>query len=78
MEGYQRGSGWERGGKCTWNKQHTWQVKDRQREVKNSIGNVEAKELIWMTHGHELKRGECMWEEVLRVEWKKGEEVGQL
>ena len=24
-------------------------------EVKNSIGNGEAKELICMTHGHELK-----------------------
>ena len=26
-------------------------------EVKNSIGNVEAKELLCTTHGHELKRG---------------------
>ena len=26
-------------------------------EVKNSIGNEEAKELICMTHGHELKWG---------------------
>ena len=26
-------------------------------EVKNSIGNVEAKELICMTHGHELVGG---------------------
>ena len=24
-------------------------------EVKNSIGNGEAKELIYMTHGHELR-----------------------
>ena len=31
-------------------------------DVKNSIGNVEAKELICMTHGHELKGGECRWE----------------
>ena len=30
-------------------------------EVKNSIGNGEAKELIYITHGHE-PRGECMWE----------------
>ena len=30
---------------------------NRQGEVKNSIGNVEAKELICMTHGHELKEG---------------------
>ena len=27
------------------------------REVKNSIGNGEAKELTCMTHGHELKGG---------------------
>ena len=26
-------------------------------EVKNSIGNGEAKELICMTHGHELRGG---------------------
>ena len=26
-------------------------------EVKNSIGNGEAKELICMTHGHELRQG---------------------
>ena len=26
-------------------------------EVKNSIGNGEAKELICTTHGHELRRG---------------------
>ena len=31
--------------------------KNRQGEVKNSIGNGEAKELICMTHGHELKGG---------------------
>ena len=31
--------------------------RDRQGEGKNSIGNVEAKELIYMTHGHELKGG---------------------
>ena len=31
--------------------------KYRQGEVKNSVGNVEAKELICMTHGHELKEG---------------------
>ena len=45
----------EGGGKGTENKQHKWQVEDRQGEVKNSTGNVEAKELIYMTHGHELK-----------------------
>ena len=28
-------------------------------KVKNSIGNREARELICMTHGHELSGGEC-------------------
>ena len=33
---------------------------NRQGEGKNSVGNVEAKELISMTHGHELwGGGEC-------------------
>ena len=44
---------------------------------KNSIGNVEAKELICMTHGHELQGG--MWEGgggQDGVEW--GGEMGQL
>ena len=48
------------GGKDTENKQHKWQAENRQGEVKNSIGNVEAKELICTTHGHELKGG-GMW-----------------
>ena len=48
---------WEgkRRGKLTENKQHKWQVEHRQGEVKNSIGNVDTKELICTTHGHELK-----------------------
>ena len=44
-------------GKGTGNKKHNWQAQNRQGEVKNSIGNVEAKELTCMTHGHELRRG---------------------
>ena len=32
-------------------------MENRQGEGKNSVGNVEAKELISMTHGHELKGG---------------------
>ena len=32
---------------------------DRQGEGKNSIGNGEAKELICMTDGYELRWGEC-------------------
>ena len=60
MEGYQQGSGRGRGGEGTENKQHKWQVENRQGEGKNSIRNVEAKELIGMTHGHEYRGG--MWE----------------
>ena len=48
-------------GKGTENKQHKWQLENRQREGKNSIGNVGAKELICMTQGHEQQGG--MWEE---------------
>ena len=35
-------------------------MEKRQGEGKNSVGNVEAKELICMTHGHELWGG--IWE----------------
>ena len=45
------------GKKGTGNKQHKWQVENRQGECQNSIGNVEAKEVIRMTHGHELQGG---------------------
>ena len=48
---------WERGGKGTGNKNHNWQAQNRQGEVKNTMGNGEAKELIGTTHGHELKGG---------------------
>ena len=33
----------ENGGKGTGNKKHKWQVQNRQEEVKNSMGNGEAK-----------------------------------
>ena len=36
-------------------------MENRQGEGKNSVGNVETKELISMTHGHELYGG-GMWE----------------
>ena len=41
--------------------------KNRQGEVKHSMGNGEAKELICMTHGHELR-----WEMGCRAEGNKG------
>ena len=74
MEGYQHRNGdhmkeeWEgeRGGKGTENKQHKWQVENRQGEGRSSIGNGEDKELTFMTCGHELKQGnvggrQCAW-----------------
>ena len=45
------------GGKGAGNNKQNWQVQNRQGEVKNSIGSGEAKELICMTHGHELSGG---------------------
>ena len=47
----------ENRGKGTGNKKHKWQVQNRQREIKNNMGNGEAKELICMTHGHKLRWG---------------------
>ena len=44
-------------GEGTQNEKHNWQVQNRQGEVKYSIGNGEAKELTYMTHGHELRWG---------------------
>ena len=35
---------------------------NKQVDVKNSIGNGEAKELIHMTHGHEKWCGDCLRE----------------
>ena len=65
------------GGKCTENKQHKWQVENRQGEGKNSIGNVEARELVCMTHGHELQGGNVGGRGD-RMEWSEGGEMGQL
>ena len=46
-------------------------------EVKNSIGNGEAKELICTTLGHDLRRGMLEGREY-RVEGARGEKSGQL
>ena len=45
--------------KGTGSKTHSWEVENRQGEVKNSRGNREAKELICTTHGHELRWRGC-------------------
>ena len=50
-------------------------MENRQGEGKNSVGNVEAKEFISMTHGHELQgrnavgRGWAGWRGVGGGEW---------
>ena len=60
-------------GKGTGNKKHKWSVQNRQVDVKNSIGNVEAKELICTIHGHE-RSGEC-WREW--AYWMEGDNKGE-
>ena len=51
---------WGEWGNGPGNKKHKWQLKNRQGEVKNRIENAEAKELICMTHGHELRGMEML------------------
>ena len=55
--GFSAGKGRRERGNRYRNKKHKWQVQNRQGEVKKIMGNGEAKELICMTHGHELRRG---------------------
>ena len=57
-------------GKGTRNKKHKWQAQNRQGQIKNSIGNGEAKELICITHGHELRWGNASGGEGV---WDRGE-----
>ena len=54
-------------------------VENRQGEGKKSIGNVEAKELICTTHGHELRGWGMLVGGMCRVEGNKGKKkMGQL
>ena len=69
---------WERkgenGGKDTGTKKYNWQIQNRQGDVKNSIGNGEAKELTCMTHRHELREvGDCQREWAYWAEGCKGD-----
>ena len=66
------------GGKGTGINKHNLQVQNSHGEGKNSIGNGEAKQLICMTHGQEL-RGDC-WKERGNywVEEGKGDKLGQF
>ena len=57
MEVYQWGGREVMRGKGTGNKKHNRLAQNRQGEVKNSVGNGEAKELPCATHGHELRVG---------------------
>ena len=51
---------------------------NRQGEVKNSMGNGEAKELTCTTHGHELRWGNAGGNGGYRAEGNKGEKkMGQ-
>ena len=78
MEGYQQGGG---GGRMREKVQGIRSINGRykiDKGVKNSIGNGETRELIYMTHGHELR-----WENDggggYRVGGNKGEKkMGQL
>ena len=68
----------ENGRKGTGNKKHKWSVRNRQEEVKGSMGNGEAKELVCMTHGYELRWGNDVGGGY-SVEGNKGEKkIGQL
>ena len=71
MEGYQWGGGWERIMREKVQGIRSINVQNRQGEFKNSIGNVQAKELICMTHGHEL--GGMLVGGGCRVKRNKGE-----
>ena len=53
-------------------------MENRQGQGKNSVGNVEAKELICMTHGHELYGGNAGGRECAGWRGIKGEKMGQL
>ena len=68
----------ENGGKDTGNKKRKWQVQNRQGDVKNSIGNEEAKEHICMILGHELSGEIAGGKGTTKGRGAKGEKLGQL
>ena len=74
MEGYQWGGGGERmGEKVQGIRSINVRYKNRQGEVKNRIGNGEAKELTGTTHEHELRGwGDTGWRGVLEEGNKQG------
>ena len=77
MEGYQWGGEGERGRKL----QRISSINGRQKidgQGKNSIGNVEAKELICMTHGHVVRWGDAGGRGLQEGGEQRGEKMGQL
>ena len=62
-------------GKITGYKKHKWQVQNKQGQVKNSIGNGEAKELICTTNGLELKWGNAGGLGSVRQKGDKGRKI---
>ena len=64
----------ENGGEGTGSKTHKWQVENKQGEVKNSMRNRKAKELICMTEGHELRARGNSVREWCMLKGNKGQE----
>ena len=57
LEGYQLGEGRGEWGKGAWIKCNLVGTINIDRGMLRTVGNGEAKELICMTHGHELREG---------------------
>ena len=74
MEGYQWGEGGERmKEKVQGIRSINGRYKIVRGRIKNSIGNGEARELICMTHGHELRWGNAGGKAGCRVKGNKEE-----
>ena len=58
LDGYQLGGSRGRMGEKVQELRSTyWQVQNRQGDVKKTVGNRVAKELVCITHGHEISQG---------------------
>ena len=66
------------GGKAQEVRSITGRYKNRQGDVKNSIGNEEAKEFICTTHGHEVRGRFLEGSGVSGGGGAKGGKLGQL
>ena len=71
MEGYQWGGRGERIGEKIKGIRSINSRYKIDEGVKNITGNVEDKELMCTTHGHELRRRECQWEGRCKAEGNK-------